>query len=110
MISRRTVWLPGSSKRWATVFVRLQSVSQTPFPSKSQRTRIPESGPFGSEDVDALSTKRLGGSPNGGSTVDEAARGKGSALKGHAVGDRSLAANETVFGVSPTASASGTEA
>src|SRR5256885_16419974 len=103
MISRRTVWLPGSSKRWATVFVRLQSVSQTPFPSKSQRTRIPESGPFGSEDVDALSTKRLEGSPNAGSTVDEAARGKGSAMKGRGVGDRSSAANDTGYGGMPKA-------
>src|SRR5256885_15862255 len=107
MISRRTVWLPGSSKRWATVFVRLQSVSQTPFPSKSQRTRIPESGPFGSEDVDALSTKRLEVSPDAGSTVNEAARGKGSALKGRVVGDRSTPAIDTVYGISPMPSAAG---
>src|SRR2546429_9622418 len=98
MISRRTVWIPGSSNRWATVFVRLQSVSQTPFPSKSQRTRIPESGPCGSEDVDALSTKRLEGSPDAGSIVNDAAEGKGSAFNGRVAWCRSSQAIDLVYG------------
>src|SRR5207244_13192327 len=102
MISRRTVWIPGSSNRWATVFARLQSVSQTPFPSKSQRTRIPESGPFGSEDVDALSTERLEVSPDAGSTVNEAPRRKGSGLKGRGGGYRSTRAIETAHGIQPS--------
>src|SRR5256884_8762927 len=107
MISRRTVWIPGSSNRWATVFARLQSVSQTPFPSKSQRTRIPESGPLGSGGVDGLSTKRLEVSPDAGRTVNEAARGKGSALKGSGVGYRMNAAIDKVYGVSSMTTAAG---